>query len=53
MATLMTPSLRFSKTSYASSILKSGKQWVMSGVVSILPCAIRFRISSQSQPSTH
>ena len=48
----MTPSLRFSKTSYASSILESGKRWVIRGVVSIFPWAIKSRISSQSHPST-
>ena len=31
----MTPSLRFSNTSYASSILESGKRWVIRGVVSM------------------
>ena len=52
IATLMTPSLRFSKTSYASSILESGKRWVIRGVVSIFPWAIKSRISPQSHPST-
>lgn len=48
----MTPSLRFSKTSYASSILESGKRWVIRGVVSIFPWDIKSRISPQSHPST-
>ena len=48
----MTPSLRFSKTSYASSILESGKRWVTRGVVSIFPWDIKSRISPQSHPST-
>ena len=30
----------------------SGKVWVISGVVSIFPAAIRSRIPAQSQPST-
>lgn len=52
MAVLMTPSFLFSNKSYASSIIERGKRCVMRGVVSILPCSISFKISSQSQPST-
>ena len=49
----MTPSLRFSKTSYASSILESGKRWVIRGVTStIFPGISKSRISPQSHPST-
>ena len=52
MAIFITPSSLFSKMRYASSILLSGKRWVMRGVVSILPCSMSCSTSSQSHPST-
>ena len=51
-AILITPSSLFSKISYAFSMSLRAKRWVISGVVSILPCSMSERISSQSQPST-
>lgn len=49
-ATLMTPSAFDSNKQYAASMSSNGNVCVISGVVSILPSAIKARISSQSQP---
>ena len=46
MAIFITPSSLFSNMRYASSILLSGKRWVMRGVVSILPCSMSCSTSS-------
>ena len=45
-AILITPSSLFSKISYAFSMFLRAKRWVISGVVSILPCSMSERISS-------
>lgn len=52
MATLITPSRLFSNSSYPCAIRLRGYVWVIKGSVLILPCAINFKVFSQSQPST-
>lgn len=52
MATLITPSRLFSNSSYPCAIRLRGYVCVIKGSVLILPCAINFKVFSQSQPST-